>query len=106
VAEEVNEAIQLGGNIELSGFREIDGGSMIVVKKIVGSYVRKFNDRLQNFQKFSLHVKKVHNNEENPLFELHGHIIDNGKTYAAEIAERNLFIAVDTVMKKLENSLS
>jgi ribosome-associated translation inhibitor RaiA len=99
------EAIQLGGSIELSGFRDIDGGSMIVVKKIVGSYVRKFSDRLQNFQKFSLGMKKVHSNESNSIFELHGHILTDGRTYAAEASERNLFVAVDTIMKKLENSI-
>ena len=104
--EEEKETIQLGGNIELSGFREVDGGSMIIVKKIVGSYVRKFNDRLGNLQKFSLHMKKAHGNEENAVFELYGNVIDNGKTHSAEVSERNLFVAVDTVMKKLENSIN
>ena len=106
MTDEENETILLGGNIELSGFRDIDGGSMIVIKKIVGSYIRKFNDKIGNLQKFSLHLKKVHANEEHALFELYGNIIDNGKTHAAEVSERNLFIAVDTVMKKLENSIN
>jgi ribosome-associated translation inhibitor RaiA len=106
VAEEEKETIQLGGSIGLSGFREIDGGSMIVVKKIVGSYVRKFSSRLGNFQGFNLNMKEVHSsNDTNPVFELHGHVVDNGKTYSAEVAERNLFVAVDSLMKKLENSI-
>ncbi|MBW2991718.1 hypothetical protein KY345_00690 [Candidatus Woesearchaeota archaeon] len=102
--EEEKETIQLGGNIELSGFREVDGGSMIIVKKIVGSYVRKFTDRLENFQKFSLNMKKVHG--DNSVFELHGNVLDNGKTYSAETDDRNLFVAVDSIMRKLENSMS
>lgn len=100
------EILQLGGNIELSGFREIDGGSMIIVKKVVGSYVRKFNERLDNLQSFSLNMKKVHENEENAIFELHGNVTDNGKTHSAEITDRNLFVAVDGIMRKLENSIS
>ena len=106
LSEEENEAILLGGNIELSGFRDIDGGSMIIVKKIVGSYVRKFNDRMKNFQGFRLHMKNVHRNEENSVFELYANLTDDGKVYSSEVAERNLFVGVDTVMKKLENSLS
>lgn len=104
MAEEEKETVQLGGNIELSGFREVDGGSMIIIKKIVGSYVRKFSDRLENFQKFSLNMKKVHNNDENAVYELHAAVVDNGKTYPAETSDRNLFVAVDTIMRKLENS--
>ena len=106
MTEEENQTIQLGGNIELSGFKEIDGGSMIIIKKIVGSYVRKFADKTQNLQKFSLNMKKVHSNQENAIFELHGNIIRDGKTYSAETAERNLFVAVDSVMRKLENSIN
>jgi len=106
LAEEEKETIQLGGNIELSGFREVDGGSMIVIKKIVGSYVRKFADRLGNIQKFSLHMKKVHSNENNALFELNANLLNDGKTYSAEASDRNLFVAVDMIMRKLESSFS
>ena len=36
------EILQLGGNIELAGFKELDRDSMVVLKKIVGNYAKKF----------------------------------------------------------------
>lgn len=105
--EETGDSIQLGGNIELSGFKEIDGGSMIVLKKIVGTYMRKFSEKLENLQKLSLNMKKVHQTEgENGIYELHANLVHNGKTHSAEASDRNLFVAVDTIMRKLENSFS
>ncbi len=99
------EAVQLGGNIELSGFKEVDGGSMIILKKIVGTYARKFSDSLQNFEKLSVNMKQVHETEGSKKYEVHGKLIDNGKVHTAEITDRNLFTCVDSVMKKIENSL-
>lgn len=105
--EETEDSIQLGGNIELSGFKELDGGSMIILKKIVGTYVRKFSEKLENFQKLSLNMKKVHAAEgENGIYELHANLVDNGKPHSAEASDRNLFAAVDSIMRKLENSFS
>ena len=33
----MDDSMQLGGSIELSGFRNLDGASMVVLKKIVGN---------------------------------------------------------------------
>jgi hypothetical protein len=102
VAEEVvDEMIQLGGSIELSGFKDIDRGSMVILKKIVGNYVKKFNEKVENFQKLSLHVKKVHSNEEHALYEFQANLMANGKIYPAEVSDRNVFAAVDNIIKKL-----
>ena len=46
----MSDALQLGGNIELSGFREIDPASMVIIKKIVGNYARKFSDHFDGFE--------------------------------------------------------
>ncbi|MBD3259811.1 hypothetical protein GF371_04255, partial [Candidatus Woesearchaeota archaeon] len=48
--EEDAETIKLGGNIELSGFRDLDGGTMVILKKIVGNYVRKLSDNSEKFE--------------------------------------------------------
>jgi hypothetical protein len=32
-----DNVLQLGGNIELSGFSNLEGGAMIVLKKIIGN---------------------------------------------------------------------
>ncbi len=94
--------IELGGNISLVGFKEFDGGVLVVVKKIVGSYGKKFADSCKNFQALKISVKKVHERETSEIYELQAQLDDNGKMSNAEVEDRNLFVALDSVLKKIE----
>ncbi len=100
------ETLELGGNIELTGFRELDGGSMIILKKIVGNYAKKFSELAKNFEKLHLTMKAIHEREKSEKYELHAKVIDNGKLYNAEAVDRNLFVAVDSILKKIEKEMS
>ncbi len=91
---------QLGGNIELAGFRELDGGSMIILKKIIGNYARKFSDRLENMEKLSITIKTVGSNQ----FEMKAKLIAGGEIYNSEVTEHNLFVIVDKLLSKIESS--
>ena len=91
------DALQLGGNIELSGFGSIDRGMMIILKKIIGNHARKLSDMSSNFEKLSIRMKTIHDNK----FELHAKLVDNGKVNTSSAIERNLFAAVDSSLKKL-----
>ncbi len=95
------ETLVLGGNIELTGFKAIDRGSLVVVKKIVGNYVRKLSEITEKLEKFSVVMKQVHNNQ----YELHAKLIDNGKAVTSEVIERNLFFALDKVLAKIETEI-
>ncbi|MBN2458515.1 hypothetical protein JXB31_05280 [Candidatus Woesearchaeota archaeon] len=95
--------IELGGNIELVGFREVDGGSMIIIKKIVGNYARQFSDKSKDFKKLTLSLKKVHEREKSEKYELHAKMVAD-KDHNSEVTDRNLLIAVDKVLKKIQNS--
>jgi ribosome-associated translation inhibitor RaiA len=101
------ETISLGGNIELSGFKEFDRGTMVVVKKIVGNNTKKISTLMPNFEKISLHLKKIHgeSEQEKGLFELHAKLFIGGKQYLAESNERNLFFALSDVFQKLEKQI-
>ena len=101
------EAIKLGGNIELSGFRELDSGSMIILKKIIGNYVRKLSDQSEKFEGIRIVLKPAFssNLEKPSRFEVHGKLFDNGKTYAAEHIDNNVFVTVDRVLSKIERSV-
>ncbi len=99
---ENQETLKLGGNIELSGFRSLNGGQMIILKKMVGNYARRLADRSSNFELLHLHMKTVHERETSELFEIHGKLIDNGKHSISKVTERNVFVAVDSALKKLE----
>ena len=104
--EEEGESIRLGGNIELSGFSTLDNGSMIVLKKIVGNYVRRIEEKCENFEALKLTMKPVHQTENQmKKFELHGKLIDNGHIYPSEAVEHNLFIGVDNCLRKLAHEV-
>jgi len=96
-----NETLVLGGNIELSGFRQIDRASMVVVKKIVGNYVKKMADMTEKLEKVSIVMNPVHNSQ----YELHAKLIDNGKVFVSEVIDRNVFFALDKVLSKIESSI-
>lgn len=100
------ETVKLGGNIELTGFRDLDGGTMVIIRKIVGNYVRRMSDVTQNFEALNLTVKPVHGSAGSKRYELHGKLLDNGKVFTSEVTENNIFVAVDTVLKKIENSMN
>ena len=99
------ETVKLGGNIELTGFRDVDGGTMVIIRKIVGNYVRRLSDTTQNFESLNLTVKPIHQSENSKRYELHGKLLDNGKVFTSEVTENNIFVAVDSVLKKIENSM-
>ncbi|MBW3000050.1 hypothetical protein KY339_05240 [Candidatus Woesearchaeota archaeon] len=98
--------MELGGNIVLNGFRELDGAQLIVVKKIVGNYARRMSDLCKKFENLSVTMKTVHAKERANKFELHAKLMDNGTPYNSEVTDFNLFFALDKVLAKLENSVS
>ena len=56
----MEETIKLGGSIELSGFSNLDGGQMIVLKKIVGNYARKMEEKYEALYKNNVTVALAH----------------------------------------------
>jgi len=93
---------ELGGNISLSGFKDVEPAELIVVKKLTGSYARKFSDHLKGYESLAVHLKDVHKSEGSERFELHGKLVHDGKVTVSEITDNNLFVALDKVLKKLE----
>jgi ribosome-associated translation inhibitor RaiA len=96
------DEVQLGGNIRLSGFRDIDAGSMIVLKKMVGSYVRRYGE-ITTVEELSLVLKPIHKQEENAKYEIHGKLRAGSETFASDLTDKNMFVALDSVLKKIES---
>lgn len=88
------DRIILGGGIELIGFKDINPGMFIVVKKIVGNYARTFSDKHKDFEKLTL------NNEEK---EMSAELKLKKVSFNTKSKVDNLFIALDNVLKELEN---
>lgn len=100
----MEDSLQLGGNIELVGFKQLDSASMIVLKKLVGNYARKFSDS-QGFQQLKLSMKPVHSASQPHCFEVNCRVAAHGKSYASELTDYNLFFAVDKVLKRVESEM-
>ena len=98
--ENSEELIRLGGNIELSGFNNIKDINNVVLNKIIGNHVKKCEDVSENFESLHLRLKSIHG--DNGKMELHAKAIDNGSVYTSEIVDRNLYFALDTVLKKIK----
>ena len=90
---------QLGNVIELVGFSKVDGGSMIVLKKIIGSYVRRMSDNVPGFEKVRISLDT--SNE----YKVTAEAIVQGSSKVFEDIEKNLFVVVDSCLKKAETEL-
>ena len=101
----MNDDIAPGGNIQLTGFRNIDDSSMIVLKKIIGNYAKRIAELTKKLETLHITLKPVHQREKSEKYEVHAMIVDDGKVFASEITERNLLAAVDKVLKKIVNEL-
>jgi len=99
------EAIKLGSSIQLSGFRDLDGGKMVVLKKIIGNHVRRIADNSENFENIELVMKPI-GPESSDQYEVHAKLIDNGKVITAEETDRNMFVVVDKVLTKIFNNIN
>lgn len=88
--------IVLGGNIELKGFGDVEAAQMIVVKKMVGSYLRKITDDGVDAQK--LVVEKDNDTIKATLTTPEG-----DKT--SEEKNSNLFFGLDQSLAKLKEQV-
>lgn len=101
----MNEDINLGGNIQLSGFKVISKTEFVIVKKIIGSYARKFSDNLEGYENLKINIKEVHKSEGSRKFEIHAMLEFKGKIESTKITEKNIFVGIDAALKKLESAV-
>ena len=101
----MDDEIRLGGNIQLSGFRDIDGSSMVVLKKIVGNYAKRISELSKKMEVLHITLKPIHEREKSEKYEVHAKVVDDGMVFASEMVDRNLFVAVDSVLKKIVNEM-
>lgn len=93
--------MDLGPNITLQGFGELDAADIIIIKKLVGNYVKRISLVHPDFEKLELHYKPVHASS----VEIHGTLICSGNDVHADVTDTNLFYAVDGALKKLDAQL-
>jgi S-adenosylmethionine synthetase len=96
--------LELGGNIQLTGFRDLDPATLIIVKKIVGNFVKHVSSTYSNFKGLNITLKSVHEREKSEKYEIHAHL-NTDTTYTAYVVERNLMVGLDSVLKKVEKTM-
>ena len=101
VVDKINESVSLGGNIELIGFKQVSFADVVVVKKLVGHYTRKIQEHSQNFEKIQINLKEIHKVDNNSKHEIHVKLLDGGKSFHTEVVDKNIFIALDSALKKI-----
>ncbi|MEK6936692.1 MAG: hypothetical protein AABW58_01320 [Nanoarchaeota archaeon] len=89
--------IELGGNIKLIGFNELDAASLIVVKKITGNYARKISEKTNSsVNELSLELKS-----SDAQKGINSNLKIKDKEINAEVSDVNLFYALDKALSKL-----
>lgn len=101
-----DSTLKLGESIRLSGFREVDRSSIVIIKKIVGNYVKRFSEIETNFNNLAIVMKTIHETEGSKKYEIHANLSAKGKPIISEVVDRNIFVAVDSALKKIESEIS
>ena len=84
--------MRLGGNIELYGSENLDGATMIVLKKIIGTYARKFSEKGLERLAVSFGDKAVR-----------VEAVVQGSTHSADKSHDNIFFCIDAALKEIES---
>ncbi len=87
--------IELGGDITLEGFDDLDGGELVVVKKIVGRYARRMSDNAESYDGLTVSVKKDDN------FELTAEMEHDDGKYTSEVENDNLYMGLDEALQNI-----
>ena len=104
MTEKKSEELNLGGNIALVGFNILEPSELVVLKKIVGNYVRKMCT-YGNYQEMRLTLQQ-HAHGKSFKHEVNGlAIFKEGKFYS-NVVEWNLYSAVSQVCSKILEELA
>ncbi|MBR9676735.1 hypothetical protein GOV04_01185 [Candidatus Woesearchaeota archaeon] len=96
--------IELGGNIVLKGFKELDPPTMMIVRKLVGNHARKISDK-KSFEQLSITLKLVHQKEKSAKHEVKIDLNVKNKVFNSEAVDYNLFFSLDKALQKLESQI-
>lgn len=87
-------AVRLGGNIELFGIENFDGATLVVLKKIIGNYARKFSEK--GLERLSVSFEPG---------VVKAEAISQGSAFAGSAEHSNIFFSVDNALKEVEKQL-
>ena len=89
-------ALSLGGNIQLNGFQNVEKAKMIVLKKLIGNYVRQIQEKKSDYEKIKITLEEGENNAKIMV-----DLTAGGNQINSESQQKNVFIAIDESLKKI-----
>lgn len=95
-----NEELKLGGNIILAGF-SLEPIEMIVVKKIIGNYVKKISEKT-DYQDIKITLRQTEK-AQSFLHEVEVSAKTSAGILAAEAINHNLYTALSEALEKVYN---
>ncbi len=87
--------IELGGNIKLKGFTELDAATLIVVKKIVGNYTKRLSNNHPDFNELLLEL----NQQEDKMFNINANFSKKSGNVSSEADGSNIFFALSKALE-------
>ena len=88
--------IELGGNIQLHGFESLDRADALIAKKLVGGYVRRICDEIDDCKGTAIFLE-----EKDGQFEVRTQVTDEKGSTDATASGPNVFMTIDASLKKL-----
>lgn len=88
--------IELGGNIKLENFENLDPIKLVVVKKVVGNYAKKISEK-HVFQELKLILTAE--------FKVEAVLTKDSKETKADSSDKNLFYALNQALDNLTKAL-
>jgi hypothetical protein len=88
--------IELGDKIKLDGFDNLDPAMVIVVKKIIGSFVKKLRESHGEFDNFLI----SHDNNK-----ISAELVVNDTTYSHSSTKENIFYSLSDSLSNLNQKL-
>ena len=95
------DSFALGGKITLAGFSGLGRSDMVIIKKMVGNFLKKAEDGASGPVRLNITLKPVHETGTNRKYQFSGLIDNNGNIKQAQIIDYNLFFALNKVLDKL-----
>lgn len=88
--------MELGGNIELKGFLEVDSADLIIIKKIVGNYTKDLADAHDDFESITVALTA-----QSAPFTVVSAAVMGGSPVSSEQTDNNLYFALDASLKQV-----
>ena len=90
--------ITLGGNIELNGFQNADGGTRTIVMKMIGQFTKDAQAKCSKFEKIAVNLSGN--------YDVSVVLYDNGKEIIGKASSSNALIAFGDAIRDLQAKLA